>query len=69
MSKSTLKATKAVRESLSFASAVASGSLHAEIAVAAPLGALAVGDRVDLEFLQMRLPGAAFDAPPARFDS
>ena len=35
-------------------------------AISNVVAGLAVGDRVELEWLQMRLPGAAFDSEPAR---
>ena len=55
--------------SLSLAEADAHTALlseSAEGAISAVVASLTVGDRVELEWLQMRLPGAVFDSEPVR---
>ena len=41
-------------------------SESAEGAISSVVASLTIGDRVELEWLQMRLPGAAFDSEPVR---
>ena len=41
-------------------------SESAEGAISSVVASLSIGDRVELEWLQMRLPGAAFDSEPVR---
>ena len=41
-------------------------SESAEGAISSVVASLTAGDRVELEWLQMRLPGAAFDSEPVR---
>ena len=41
-------------------------SASAEGAISSVVASLSIGDRVELEWLQMRLPGAAFDSEPVR---
>ena len=41
-------------------------SESAEGAISSVVASLSIGDRVELEWLQMRLPGAPFDSEPVR---